>query len=54
MRTTVGYVALCLLAPLLWGVVSAHLFDWWQARRGGSGDASSREPEGDVEDMYHI
>ena len=27
-----GYVALCLVAPLLWGVLSAKIFDWFEAR----------------------
>ena len=50
MRSDGVYVALCLLVPLLWGVIAARLFDWWQARRG------QNTPEnGDPgTDMYYI
>ncbi len=28
----IGYIALCLIVPLLWGLASTRVFDWWQAR----------------------
>jgi len=49
MRTWL-YTALCLGVPLLWGLVSARIFDWWQARRG----PASRPQDSDSVDMYHI
>lgn len=51
MESSIGYIVLCLIVPLLWGAVSARLFDWAAARR--------RPPERDAADegtvdMYHI
>jgi|GEM_PF-3095766 hypothetical protein len=61
------YIVLCLLVPVLWALISARLFDWWQARRadtdearptGASGHSSPpaatvvTEPDGP--DMYYI
>jgi hypothetical protein len=45
------YAVLCLLVPLAWGVLSARLFDAWQARRA----ARRPDPDGaESADMYHI
>jgi hypothetical protein len=45
------YVLLCLIIPLLWGVISSRLFDAWQARlRAARPEADSAESA----DMYHI
>lgn len=46
------YIALCLLVPLFWGVLSAAAFDWWQARRRRSATSQAQAP--DEEDMYYI
>ena len=51
MNHNLGYIALCLIAPLLWGLATARVFDWWQARH------TPRAPdraEDDRADMYHI
>lgn len=45
------YVALCLILPVLWGMLSAYLFDLWQVRFGRH-DSSSEETMN--EDMYYI
>ena len=47
-----GYVTLCLLLPVTWGIISAQLFDWLQARRRGQ--KPSPETAGDDEEMYYI
>ena len=57
MQSDWTYAALCLVVPLLWGVASARLFDWWQARKdrpGGSGDDAAEDEEAEALDMYHI
>lgn len=50
MRHDWVYVALCLVVPFAWGIVSARVFDWWQARHG----PQARSTETDAVDMYHI
>lgn len=45
-----GYVALCLVVPFAWGVVSAHVFDWIAARREARGEPPPREDD----EMYYI
>ncbi len=46
------YVVLCLLIPLIWGIASAWVFDWWQSRRT---QPKSRDTSDDASvDMYHI
>ena len=50
------YVALCVLVPVLWGVVSARLFDWCQARLRQKRQQTSNVPDGvsEATDMYYI
>lgn len=50
MRNDGLYIALCVVGPLVWGVLSARLFDWWEARRPQRIPA----PKDDNEDMYYI
>ncbi len=53
----IGYIALCLIVPLLWGLASARLFDWWQARskRTDSPPDSNDDTDSPMSgDMYHI
>ena len=53
----IGYIALCLLVPLLWGLASARLFDWWQARFHLQPIPSDSKNDHDPPasgDMYHI
>ena len=50
-----GYVALCLAVPLLWGLVSAKVFDWFQERRGREPESTSAASgEHDDAGMYYI
>ena len=46
------YVALCLLVPVAWAVLSAHVFDWLEERRA----AAARPHTGHqgAPDMYYI
>lgn len=46
-----GYVFLCLLLPVAWGVVSASLFDWVAARRDAGRARRGEAPTSD-EEMY--
>ena len=45
------YVLLCLIVPLVWGVVSARLFDWWQTRFPPK---TAKPPNEADTDMYYI
>lgn len=53
MQTDWGYVALSLILPLLWGVVSARAFDWIQARRPKP-TAAPDQNQSDDREMYYI
>jgi hypothetical protein len=49
------YIGLCLVAPVLWGVISAGLFDLFEARRKAM--RAKQPPEqrhGEHWDMYEI
>ena len=46
------YIALCIILPVLWGILSAYIFDWWQMRLRGNDDAEPEMPPG--RDMYYI
>jgi hypothetical protein len=53
------YVVLCLLVPLVWGIASARLFDWWQARlrrtkQPALGPESAATRDEAAEGMYYI
>ena len=51
MQNSWGYVALCLVVPLVWGIVSARVFDRLQARRQKRGLPA---PSPDDNEMYYI
>jgi hypothetical protein len=52
-----GYVALCLLLPVIWGILSARIFDWIHAHARGRNSSEARvgspAPHDDAE-MYYI
>lgn len=49
------YVALCLVVPVLWGVVSSYLYDWCHERLKRERRATPGAPAvGDDVDMYYI
>jgi hypothetical protein len=49
-RSGTAYIALCVIVPLAWGILSARVFDWYEARLG----KTRARPEADSVDMYHI
>lgn len=46
------YLLLCIVVPFVWGIVSARLFDAWEARRRHGGREAAADP--DAADMYYI
>ena len=52
-QTGWGYVALCLIAPLAWGVLSARVFEGLEKRRARKNHATVTD-EGESGEMYHI
>ena len=46
MKNDWTYVALCLVVPLLWGVIASRIFDWWQARLRRNAPPATDEGEG--------
>jgi hypothetical protein len=52
---TAIYIALCLIAPVIWGVISAKLFDLFEARRKAlRGNQPPEQHRGAHWDMYEI
>jgi uncharacterized membrane protein len=47
------YIVLCLVAPVVWGVVSSLVFDYFERRQSGQGTARAERPAGSW-DMYEI
>jgi hypothetical protein len=47
-------VLVCLVVPVLWGVISARVYDWWLSRRPARDDNASVEDTADASLMYYI
>jgi len=43
---TWGSVLVALVVPLAWGLLSAWLFEWWQARRNAGREKDQSEEAG--------